>query len=46
MVLRLAHLDHTKVVALDMAGGNESDNLSAGEPAICEDVIKVYFFRR
>ena len=26
-----------------MAGGNESDNLSAGEPAICEDVIKVYF---
>ena len=43
MVLRLAHLDHTKVVALDMAGGNESDNLSAGEPAVCEDVIKVYF---
>lgn len=43
MVLRLAHLDHAKVVALDMAGGNELDNLSAGEPAICEDVVKVYF---
>ncbi len=26
-----------------MAGGNELDNLSAGEPAICEDVVKVYF---
>lgn len=43
MVLRLAHFDHTKVVALDMAGGNESDNLSAGEPAVCEDVVEVYF---
>ncbi len=46
MVLRLAHLDHAKVVALDMAGGNELDNLSAGEPAICEDVVKVYFSSR
>ena len=41
-VLCLAHLNHTKVVTLDMAGGNELDNLCTCEPAICEDVVKVY----
>ena len=40
MVLRLTHLNHAKVVALDMAGGNELDDLSTCEPAISEDVVK------
>ena len=42
VVLCHAHLNHAKVVTLDMAGGNELDNLCTCEPAICEDVVKVY----
>ena len=42
VVLCLAHLNHAKVVALDVAGGNEIDDLCTCEPAICEDVVKVY----
>ena len=41
-VLCLSHLNHTKVVALDMAGGNELDDLGTCEPTVCEDVVKVY----
>ena len=42
VVLCLAHLNHTKVVTLDMAGGNELDDLGTCEPTVCEDVVKVY----
>ena len=42
VVLCLAHLYHAKVVTLDMAGGNELDDLGTCEPAICKDVVKVY----
>ena len=42
VVFCLAHLNHAKVVALDVAGGNEIDDLCTCEPAICEDVVKVY----
>ena len=41
-VLGAAHLNHAKIVALDMAGGDELDNLSAGEPTVSHDVVKVY----
>lgn len=41
-ILCLAHLNHAKVVALDMSGGNELDDLRTCEPAICENVVKVY----
>ena len=40
-VLCLAHLDHAKIMASDVAGGNELDNVSAGKPAVCKDVVKV-----
>ena len=42
VVFCLAHLNHAKVVALDVAGGNEIEDLCTCEPAICEDVVKVY----
>ena len=41
-VLRLAHLDHTEIVASDMAGGDEPDDLGAGEPAVGQHVVEVY----
>ena len=37
-VLRLAHLNHAKVVALDVAGGDEPDNFSTGKPAVSKDI--------
>ena len=40
-VLGAAHLNHAKVVALDMAGGNEPDNLSTGEPTVSQYIVEV-----
>ena len=42
VVLCLAHLNHAKVVTLDVAGGDELDDLSTCEPTVSEDVVKMY----
>ena len=40
-VLRLAHLNHSKIMASDVAGGDELDNIRTGKPTVCKDVVKV-----
>ena len=40
-VLRLAHLDHTKIVAADVAGSDELDDLGAGKPAVGKHIVEV-----
>ena len=40
-VLRLAHLDHTKIVASDVTGSDEQDDLCAGKPTVGQHVVKV-----
>ena len=41
-VLRLAHLDHSEIVALHMTGSDELDDVGAGEPTVSQDVVEVY----
>ena len=41
-VLRLAHLDHSEIMALHMTGCDEPDDVSAGEPTVSQDVIEMY----
>ena len=41
-VLCLAHLYHAEVVASDMAGSDEPDDLGAGEPAVGQHVVEAY----
>ena len=41
-VLCLAHLYHAEVVASDMAGSDEPDDLDAGEPAVGQHVVEAY----
>ena len=40
-VLRLAHLDHTEIVASNVAGSDELDDLCAGKPAVCQHIVEV-----
>ena len=41
-VLRLAHLDHTEIVASDVAGSDEQDDLCTGKPAVGQHIVEVY----
>ena len=41
-VLRLAHLDHSEIVAPDVTGGDEQDDFCTGEPAVSHHIVKVY----
>ena len=38
----LTDLYHSDIVALDMTGADELDNLSACEPAVCQHIAKAY----
>ena len=38
----LTDLDHSDVVALDMTGADELDNLGTCEPAVCQHIAKAY----
>ncbi len=40
-VLRLAHLDHTKVVAPDVTGSDEQDDFCTGEPAVGQHIVEM-----
>ena len=40
-VLRLAHLDHTEIVASDVAGSDEQDDLCAGKPAVGQHIVEM-----
>ena len=40
-VLRLAHLDHTKIVASGVTGSDEQDDLRTGKPTVGQHVVKV-----
>ena len=40
-VLRLAHFDHTKIVASDVTGSDEKDDLRTGKPTIGQHVVEV-----
>ena len=40
-VLRLAHLDHAKIVTSDMAGSDEQDDFRTGKPTVGQHVVKV-----
>ena len=40
-VLRLAHFDHTKVMASDVAGSDEKDDLGTGKPTVGQHVVEV-----
>ena len=41
-VLRLAHLDHTEIVASDVTGSDEKDDLCTGKPTVGQYIVKVY----
>ena len=41
-VLRLAHLDHTEIVASDVAGSDEQDDLCTGKPAVGQYIVEMY----
>ena len=41
-VLRLAHFDHTEIVAPDVSGSDEQDDLCSGEPAVCQHIVEMY----
>ena len=40
-VLRLAHLDHTKIVAPDVSGSNEQDDFCTGKPTVGQHIVKM-----
>ena len=40
-VLRLAHLDHTEIVASDVAGSDELDDLCTGKPAVGQHIVEM-----
>ena len=40
-ILRAAHLYHTEIVTLHMAGGDELDDFGTCKPAVRKDVVKV-----
>ena len=42
-VLRLAHLDHTKVMASDVAGSDKQNDLGTGKPTVGQYVVEVDF---
>lgn len=41
-ILRLAHLNHTKIVASDMMGSDEQDDLCTGKPAVGQHIVEMY----
>ena len=41
-VLRLAHLDHAKVMASDVAGRDKQNDLGTGKPTVGQYVVEVY----
>lgn len=41
-VLRPAHLDHPEIVAPDVTGSDEQDDLRAGEPAVGQHIVEAY----
>jgi len=40
-VLRLAHLDHTKIVAPDVTGSDEQDDFCTGKPTVGQHIVKM-----
>ena len=40
-VLRLAHLDHTKIVASDVSGSDEQDDFCTGEPTVGQHIVEM-----
>lgn len=40
MILGIAHLDHTYQVALDVAAGNQADEVCTGKPAVNEQIVE------
>ena len=40
-VLRLAHLDHTKIVASDVSGSDEQDDFCTGKPTVGQHIVEM-----
>ena len=40
-VLRLAHLDHSEIVAPDVAGSDEQDDLCTGKPTVGQHIVEM-----
>ena len=42
VILGLAQFDHAQQVALDMAAGNQANEVSTGKPAVNEQIVEAY----